>query len=236
MKLLKILLLITIPFCTTLSVFCQEDSLKWLVMYSLSHEANDTRLYDFENKDFPLRDENEIGVITHSLSISRKVFSANSFEAYAGIGYAKKINRFSRPYDHCFTNEPGGGCYNFLVYLEDYRIDIVQLPLQAKIFLLDKWTINLNIIPEFSFRKTANGVGDVKFDFYTIECNPGISYESKRFSFGVSSRVFQFKRIDRVLFPSFVYGPLMKEPYPEFLETYETYNPFKLSLMIGYKL
>jgi hypothetical protein len=226
-------------FIPTLSN-AQRVSSKWLVMFSPSLEANDTRLFSFADKvdDPGLSGESESNVVvTHSLSISRKWISSSRFEAYAGLGYARKTNRFFRPYDYCFALEPGVICSHVLKYLEKYQIDLVQLPLIAKFYILDKLAVNTSIVPEFSFRKTADGRSAYTgLDFYTIEVNPGISYETDRLFIGLSSRIFQLKKIDRVLFPSFVYGPLMEEPYPEFLETYETYNPFKLSLMVGYKL
>jgi len=241
MNYLKHLLLITIPFFATSSLCGQRDSLKWLVMYSPSYEANDTRLFSFADKvdDPGLKGESGSDVVvTHSISISRKWFSNGHFEAYAGVGYARKTNRFFRPYDHCFAFEPGPGryCPSVFSYVDKYQIDLVQLPVMAKFFVLDRVAFNTSIITEYSFRKTANGDSASKLEFYTLEVNPGISYETDRLFVGLSSRIFQLKKIDRVLFPSFIYGPLMEEPYPEFLETYETYNPFKLSLMVGYKL
>lgn len=235
---LKLLLLIVIPFFATSSLCGQQDSTKWIIMYSPSHEANDTRLYAYEDRNlFPNYERKKIGVITHSFSISRRVISKKRINTYVGVGYAKKINRFFRPYDYCFILESGGLCRELFAYVKDYKIDLLQVPIQANFFVLEKLALNLNISPEFSFKKNADGRSAYTgLDFYTLEVNPGISYETNRLFVGLSSRIFQLKKIDRVLFPSFIYGPLMEEPYPEFLETYETYNPFKLSLMIGYKL
>ena len=232
----KSLLLMAIAFFVTLPLFGQEDSLKWLVMYSPSYEANDTRLFRYEDLDNLPNEEDEIGVITHSFSISRRLISGKKFEGYVGLGYAKKINRFSRPFDHCFNVPPGEGCSDFFVVLQEYRIHLAQIPLQAKFYVFNGLALNMSVIPEFSFRKNADEIKQTKLDFYTLEINPGISYETNRFTFGLYTRIFQLKRIDRVLFPGDVYGPLMPDPYPESFDRLETYNPFKGLLMVGYKL
>ncbi len=240
MNYLKLLLLITIPFFATSSLCGQRDSLKWLVMYSPSIEANDTRLYDWPaggQRDI-LSNEDDGGVLTHSLVVFRNILSRQKTEMYAGIGYAKKINKFSRPYDHCFDLD-GDFCTDVIRRIEEYRIDLVQLPFQGKIFFLRNLAFTANVIPEFSFRKVANpasqNVRDTHLEFYALEINPGLSFETRRFSAGFAIRAFQLKKIDRVLFIPELYD-LDHTREARLSQKNETYNPFKLSLMVGYKL
>jgi hypothetical protein len=68
------------------------------------------------------------------------------------------------------------------------------------------------------------------FDFYSLEVNPGLSYDIGRFEFGLKYRAFQVKKIDKILFS---YRTLHD---PRTDQVFETYNPFKLWFSVGYKL
>ena len=70
------------------------------------------------------------------------------------------------------------------------------------------------------------------FDFYSVEVNPGLSFELGRFELDLNYRVLQFKKIDKILFNHLLYD----FGNPRATQVFETYNPFKLWFSVGYKL
>lgn len=93
----------------------------------------------------------------------------------------------------------------------------------------------MEILPQFNFLTLANdSEGDAnfswwRFDFYSIEINPGIEWSGKRFNIRMNYRAFQLKLIDRILFSDFTLNDDREN------ETFETFNPFKLWFSVGYK-
>ncbi|GAB5554032.1 MAG: hypothetical protein Sapg2KO_36230 [Saprospiraceae bacterium] len=210
----------------------QTQEHKWLVFYSGAFQENDTRGFNFPMKNGqPLEYPS---VSRHGVTISKKVLQHKKFNFYSGLGYARELNQLPRAFDHCFDT-PGKGCTLFLIYLKDYSIDLIQVPLQGKFFLLKGLAITTDLIPEFSVRKIANkstlNIRRTQAQFYSLSINPGLSYEHRRFSLGLSYRAFQLKTIDEVIFNG---GQFFRENLQG--KEVETFNPRQITLMAGLKI
>jgi len=95
--------------------------------------------------------------------------------------------------------------------------------------LVDNLRAALSILPLFSIYKKVkyfwggNIIGDKKtFDFYSLEINPGLRYQSDRIRLGMNYRLYQIKKVDKVIFSS--------------SEKLEDYNPLKFWFSVGYRL
>jgi hypothetical protein len=150
-----------------------------------------------------------------------------------GISISAEIATFERPFDHnYFTHKSTED----LRWTDSYFKNIIQMPIAVQYKIHRKYSLRAEMLPQInlltlakhsSFDKTYS-----KFDpgFYSAEFNAGANYAiSKRISLGISYRAFQIKKIDKILF-----NDIVRDPRKE--EKFETYNPFKMWLTVGYRL
>lgn len=212
-----------------------EFTPKWLISTSYAMHDADDRLFNFP--EFPkrallARQPEKTKTYQLSLSLNRKILSKNRLTLYGGVGLSSEMSNFIRPFDHGYGRDALRA--DILLFSHNYYQHLIQLPVQSRFRFLKRWSVSLEVLPQFNFLTVAqtNGFGNIswwRFDFYSVEFNPGLTWTSKRFDIGLNYRAFQLKTIDRILFSYFTLNDAREG------ETFETYNLFKLWFSMGFK-
>ncbi|WP_236977920.1 hypothetical protein [Membranihabitans maritimus] len=179
------------------------------------------------------------GTWQYGLSASAEVLDWKGGSAEIGVGYSHEQMTFRRRIDHCYP-DPKGFCTKVPVRSDNYQVHMVQLPINFQAELFSGFKAQLSLLPLFDWRKVGKDGGvvvleDTDFNFYSLEINPGLEYEWNRFRVGVNYRLWQFKKIDRVVFSDRTI-PAAGDGDPILTEEYEDYNPVKLWFSLGYLL
>ena len=233
---MKIIVLLTLLITSYFTVNSQQEVYsKWLISANFAIQEPDTRLFGFP--EIPKRNllaRQKENPRTYQLDIraARNLVSTNIFKLAGGIGLSSELNTFNRPFFH------GYGATNvtdILLFTDKYHQYLFQIPIQTKLNILKSLAISLKVLPQLNFLTTANdtkGFGSTRwwrFEFYSVEINPGLVWTTKRLDIGMSYRYFHFKRIDPILFHAFM------STEPDTDRKFETFNPFKLWFSVGYK-
>jgi len=213
-----------------------QDSLKtkWVLSLDFGLQAHDKRLFTFSSL-LAMQPET-FGTYQLKISIARKIFDKERLEIFAGIGLSSELSTFLRPFDHRYRKEFGT---DILTFTDRYYQYLMQFPIKSKYRLSRRFGFSLDILPQLNFLTVANLIGSRRryswwrFSFYSVEVNPGIEYSTSRFDFGLKGRIFQIKKIDRILFNETINS--FGDPDPRNDKTFETFNPFKLWFSVGYK-
>jgi hypothetical protein len=220
----------------SLPSFGQESTdTKWTLSIDFGIQAHDKRLFGFP--PFPsarlLEEQPEtFGTFQAGISTVRKILQKGRFEIFAGGGLSSELSTFKRPFDLDFGKEFKR---DILIMTNRYYQNLLQFPIKSKFRIGEKFNFSLDVLPQFNFLTIADNTKDISyswwmFDFYSLEVNPGLSYDIGRFEFGLKYRAFQVKKIDKILFS---YSTISD---PRTDQVFETYNPFKLWFSVGYKL
>lgn len=167
--------------------------------------------------------------------INRTLHQTEKLIGQIGFGYARETNTYLTPYNHCFDH-PDQPCTKVLKYIDAYSIDLIQTSWTSKYFLSDRFSLNLNVLPQFHFHKKVVGYGttsDFIFGLYSIEVDPEIEFNAGNIGIALGYRLFQFKTIDKV----YLYGNNFLSRNPGYLDrNFDTYNPMKVTLSVCYAL
>lgn len=192
---LPIILLMMLTFTAEGQSFWDDVTIS--AQYAAAH--HDKRV--FFSKERLLREQPEKwGTWQYGVSIQKQVFGAKTFLGKLGIGYSQEHFTFEKLVNHCFFNTDGS-CPDILAFSDDYRIHLLSLPLSMSFIVISGLSFDLNILPQFDVYKELNnkkGIGG--FHFYSVEINPGINYEWRKFQVGFYYRIWQLKKIDRVYY------------------------------------
>ncbi len=213
----------------------------WVLSIDFGIQAHDKRLFGFPKfiSERILASQPEFfGTYQFGVSTARKVLHKKRFELFAGAGFGLELATFDRPFDHTYKKDDQT---RILRWTNRYYQYLVQLPIRSRYKVGEKLSFSLEILPQFNFLTVADHTTTdksitlswKKFDFYSVEINPGLVWAASRFDFGLRYRVFQVKKIDRVLFGSILSDPW--EGLPMAGQTVETDNPFKLWFSVGYR-
>jgi|WetSurMetagenome_2_1015567.scaffolds.fasta_scaffold109407_2 hypothetical protein len=205
---------------------------KWVVEVTGSIQANDKRLYGWPGRDHLLMSQqNVFGTYQFGVSVGHLFNVSKKLEGDFGIGISVENSNFKRPYDYSFGME-----FDDLVihFTDTYSCFLLQTPVTLKTKTQSRFDFLFGILPQIVFQKTAKFSLNHEdrswstFDFYSIEFNPGIEYKISNFSIGLNLRLFQVKKIDKILFNRIISDPRADE-------SLETHNPFKLSLVSQFR-
>jgi len=207
---------------------------KWVTFFSFGLQAHDKRLFDFPPKEAALaRQPETFGTYQFSLGIHRVFQPDRKISFTTGIGFSTEVATFSRPFEHYYFT--GRGTYE-LTWANRYSKHLVQFPIAARYKMGRRLGFQVEAVPQIGMWTVAKQNGTAirlsKFDpgFYSAEFNLGLNYSiSRRIYLGLSYRIFQIKKIDKVLF-----NYILRDPRKD--EKFETYNPFKLWFTIGYRM
>jgi hypothetical protein len=208
---------------------CQTG--KWTFSLDYGLQAHDKRLFDFPPKESVLeRHPETFGTHQFGIRIEKKVAQQGKLHFHVGSGLSTELSTFERPFNHNFGKNGGT---EILRWTDRYYQFLMQFPLNGTYQLNDHFGLSLGVLPQLNFLTIANHTTQDKtyswwrFGPYSVEFNPGIEYTKSRMVFSLRYRAFQVKKIDRILFNSIVRDPRTDQ-------TFETYNPFKLWLSVGY--
>ncbi|WP_236977914.1 hypothetical protein [Membranihabitans maritimus] len=212
------------------------DDVSISAQFAAAH--HDKRVYFAEER--LLREQPEKwGTWQYGLRVEKRWLEIGHFSISQGLGYALEHQTFERLVDHCF-NLQGESCTYVLKYSSNYKIHQIQMPIALTYQVFSGLEINLSVFPFFALKKQmefkwAESNEKMYLNFYSLEINPGLDYEWNRFRVGVNYRLWQLKRIDRVLFSKHTI-PTAGDGNPILTEEYEDYNPVKLWFSVGYRL
>ncbi|MFN0213381.1 MAG: hypothetical protein ACKVT2_03930 [Saprospiraceae bacterium] len=206
---------------------------KWVVSLGFGIQAHDKRLFDFPPKEGLLARQSEIfGTYQFRINLLRVFNISSKVSLSSGIGLTNEIATFLRPFDQNYFTKAGTEELN---HTDRYHKYLLQLPLIFEYRMFSKLSLTGEALPQVNLLTVSHhSLRDLNYskfdpDYYSTEINVGVKYIfNRRINVGVNYRGFQFKKIDKVLF-----NYTLRDPRTD--QTYETYNPFKLWLSIGYK-
>jgi len=164
----------------------------------------------------------------YGISLNKKVLEWKDIRLDIGLGYSLEHLTYLRPVDHCF-HLSGDFCFDISISCDNYKRHLGQIPIRASFPIVGDLKVELLVLPLFDiYKKAWRPSGDLigekmTIDFYSLEINPGIQYQINRIGLAVNYRLYQVKKIDRVIFSSSS-------------EKIEHYNPLKFWFSVGYRL
>lgn len=223
-----------------------RDSYKWEVTASFSWEMLDKRLFEFPGKSLFANyepNQRDWGTYWFDVSLQRTLMENDFFKLQAGIGLAAQLQPFKRPYA-VSRLYPSASVFNYRLYFTNrYRTKHVTLPVEYTQYLMDGLELSASLIPDFFFhknptyripgKKIINFHEQWTFDMNALRIHVGLNYRVGRFSFGVDYRVFQWKKIDKVIF-NYLLFQTTSPPNPRIEDRFETYNPGHLRFSFTY--
>ena len=174
--------------------------------------------------DIPSDSEERWAPWQYGISVNKKVLEWKDIRLDVGLGYIFEHQTYYRSFNHCFFT--GYPCVSILLHMDNYKIHLAQFPVRAMFPIVGDLKVELSVLPLFDIYKKAKTSGDLEkktIDFYSLEINPGIQYQINRIGLAVNYRLYQVKKIDRVIFSSSS-------------EKIEHYNPLKFCFSVGYRL
>ena len=176
------------------------------------------------------------GTWQYGILLEKSIFQwGTKFEGMIGLGYSFEHLTFMRRVNHCFFT--GVFCNSILLRSDNYWLQQVSVPYNMAFDLFQSIQVNLDLRYSFTTSKALpeSNIRNWRLDFYSLEINPGVRYNYGNFTIGLNYRLWQWKKIDRVLFSGrTITGS--ETSYPILSETYEDYNPVKLWFSVGYQL
>ena len=175
------------------------------------------------------------GTWQYGISLYKPILDWNYIRLEAGLGYGIEHLTYFRRVDHCFGSPI---CFDDLVHNDNYKIHLAQTPVKASVRLTRNLEAEMTLLSQFDFYKELIGKrgsrGKTTIDFYSIEVNPGLSYQFDRILIQMNYRLYQVKKIDQTIFSSRL---LDEGKLRSFLnEKFEDYNPLKFWFSVGYRL
>lgn len=216
---------------------------KWETSLSYAYGEHDDRMFGFQgSRTMPDATTGKWGTFWITAGIHRAFLQNDIFSLKAGLGLAIEMQTYTRPVDLEALFGPPAGDVLLNAYMDKYRVSTIQLPIQVRFKLLDDLSAHLEANPLFSFDKSpmsegyyfySPGFSKLHFGFYALPVFSGLAYDFKRFSIQLDYRIFQWKRIDTLIFNEMLY-PKTNPPHPRLSQKYETYNPALLRLSVRY--
>ncbi len=228
---MKKLLIVSFVALVSIPSFAQDRPNKeWFLSVDYGLQAHDKRLFDFPPKESVLERQPEtFGTYQFGIRLERKIAQKGKLHFRVGGGVSAELATFERPFDHNFGKDGGT---RILRWTDRYYQFLTQFPLNGTYQLNEHFGFSLGVLPQLNFltkadHTTSKSYSWWRFDLYSVEFNPGIEYTTSRFIFNLSYRAFQVKKIDRILFNDILDDARTGQ-------SFETYNPFKMWLSVGY--
>ena len=222
-------------------LICQNIFKNTEITLGYSILPQDRRLFDFPHRDVIIQQEDSRWDFEYSAIVTKNIFSNKKFNLSSGIGYSLFQTKFSRPFDHTyFTNILS----KELRYIGQYLTHNFIISVSPEYVILKSKNnsiyINTPLLTRFAFNKSIEDdfdFGDqwkhnkVKLEFNNFESYLGLGYRHKRVGINISCQIFNFQKIDRVIFPyTLYYGTSILE------KNYEIKNLNKLWVNLTYRI
>ena len=216
-----------------------RNSHKLIFSIDFGIQKHDKRLYHWpKNSAISIlaKTPKDYGTHQWSISLLKKIGNLRNIEVQGGLGVSRELATFYRPFNQNYGLKFGS---YVIRYTDRFSQVLFQTPIKFgyNLFGGAQMAFNVGLLPQFNFFTKANHSTDEinyqpytwwGFHFYSVEINPEIEFSLWRLHFSIKYRFFQFKKIDPILFWTTSTYVIEKK--------YETYNPFKLWLSIGYEL
>lgn len=163
-------------------------------------------------------------------------FSDSKFLLGVGLGIAQEKNSYHRYYNHCVIKSP---CTKDFKYLDSYQYYLLGIKVAPKYQLYSRkgWKalMGIDMMPSARFNSIYNDSATEarswsKLDFFSMEVNPNLGFSYRQFEFGFFYRLWQIRKVDRVIHTSF-----SGSGHPVLLADYEKRNPTKIGLSVKYR-
>lgn len=120
-----------LAFLLTGSTACAQPAPRWFIGPSafVQSERRNGNISEYQRRH-EARTTN-VGYGFRAMFVPTKRFSFAT-----GLLYAERTYEMHRSYDHCAFNPPGSLCYLINRYLDAYRYQTMELPLQASVHLV----------------------------------------------------------------------------------------------------
>ena len=233
---MRILITICLIYSFTSIALSQDINhlYKWQIQNFFAYEKHDKRLYEWRNQHVLLnRHPEEWGTYWFGISINRNFLQNDYFKLKGGITIALEKQTFERPYQpaYLYTNT-----FNSIYYTYNYKLLHLQLPLSYELKLFKGLYIEARLVNTFSLFKipsadhkrfTLKGI-----DYYSTAFHPGIKYYFKRFGLGIDYRIYQYKKIDPVIYTILFRATIPPDPRLDI--KYEKFNPTHIGISFTY--
>lgn len=212
----------------------QNSRDQWMLELSGGIEQHDKRLFDYPEKDRLLAMQTDKWGTYHAgLIVKRNMWDRKRFSVYGGIGLHYEKATFLRPFNHFHFKEVA---FDILRNLNRYTK--LQVPLVISIYYKfgDHWSVSGELTPQLlvyrSIDHTENNSDVFPYSESTLELDDihfslGLHYRIKHFTVGINSRLFNFQKIDEIIF-----NDIVKDPRAD--QTWEWYNPLRFDLTVAY--
>ena len=227
MKKIKLLLFLLSAIATNA---VSQESTHWEFDLNFGYQFHLNKNGD---KFIKLHDDQDEGIYQYGISIKRDLIRSGNFNLLAGIGYSKERVLPRIEVNHCYEYEEL--CPYVLITKRYYAVDLLQLPIKLEYLITQHLSVNLDIFNNIRFHQNFSTKESPKylFELHSIEFYPELEYKFKRINIGLGYRLLNLKRID----PIYVYEYDVLQDNPEYYDKFfETYNPTKLLLSIGFRL
>ena len=234
---MKKLLFIGLLITSLQSLFGQTDRLgSWMVNLDFGMEEHDKRLFNYARpeREALLRKQPELWGTYHlGLGVKRKVWQNKRFSSFIGLGIGYENATFIRPFDHFFFEYPSN---KILLALNSYKKVFTPLSLIAFYEFKNHWLISGEMTSNFLLFRSIDHTESPRevypfskgtFELDDIQLRLGVNYKFGNWIIGIHSRVFNFQKIDRIIF-----NHIIKDPRTE--QKWEWYNPLRFDLTVGY--
>lgn len=226
--------LIILVFVTLMSNLSGQSIPNWQLSASWGIEKHDKRLFDYSEKESLLAIQPENwGTYHFNANLKRKIWSDRSLSGFLSLGLGYENATFLRPFDHSHFNSDS---FRILRHQNSYKKLQIPLSLSIQYEISNTLFLSSELASNFlMFRRidqTNINIEEFPYDEGTLEMDElhfkiGINYRVKRFFIGVNSRVFNYQKIDRIIF-----NYLIKDPRTE--QKWEWHNPLRFDVGIGY--
>ncbi|MEP7198129.1 MAG: hypothetical protein ABI851_16545 [Saprospiraceae bacterium] len=210
-----------------------QDSTKgnWIVSINMGIQEDDKRLFDFSGRNNLLETQpGFLGTYQLGLSFAYLQKLKAGYELSYGIGLSSELNTFRRPYNQNYRKTSGNDA---LRYTDRYYKLLLSNPIKIKYRKTNRVGFLVELIPQFNLLTKAHNSRDdyseknywFGIDIYSIELNPGFSINLGGSQLEIKYRLFQIKKIDRIIFNYLIQDKRNSN--------YETYNPIKLWITLN---
>lgn len=197
-------------------------------------EEHDKRLFNYSQKDLLLDMHPEKwGTYQLGLQVKRRIWSTERVHTFLGSGLSYEKATFTRPFNHIYFEQD---FFYILRYTNKY--EKFQVPLTATLlFDLHKGlsisgtaTANQLVfrnINNTEFSSEAFPYNEFTFELDEVHLSLGLQYRFNQFIFGISNRIYNYQKVDKVIF-----NRLIRDPRTD--EKWERYNPTRFDISISY--
>lgn len=224
---------------TGISPVQAQDSpakLPFKMMYEVGFQEDDRRMFN------PFATPNRgVGTYQFSLGITKDIWRYKRLILSIGAAYGREENTYIRMFDHCqipfYLPADGVSCDEVLRHAKRYTYHQIRLNPSMQYVLFrgssDGFRVYAHLagVPSFQFRKSyatgyglaLRGRGKWEMAFFSFEMNGGLGFSVNKTDVSFYYRMYNYRRVDRVLFDRDRQIP----------EDYEARNLFKVGVMVA---